>query len=210
MNYSRGVHLLAEQIGVDPSHVARAFHTASQIHKAIHEQSLHTLTSEQLRRLIDRDQFVIVIVANLAMRFANRVEDALLLMDIYRASTGTQLHPIPVRAGIGTLSEYRDHTHVQQAIRILRAGGLPPIHTDGTRALRDGFQAMPACDDLPGWIFINPDPDAEHRGGFAGGRLGYLAVMRWAGWGVITEPVAQGLLAVVHPDYRAHPFPATS
>ncbi|NEW72566.1 hypothetical protein [Streptomyces rhizosphaericus] len=206
MNHSRGVHLLAELIDVDPSHVARAVSTAARAHRAIHESCLHELTGEQLRRLVERDRFALAIVANLAMRFAGRSEDAMLLMDIYRASVGTQAHPMPIRKGVGTRPEHHDHPYVQRAIRILQAAGLPPLHTDGIHALRWGFQVQPAAEELPGWIFINPDPDCDERTGFAGGRRGYLAVMRWAGWGVITEPVYEGLLAAVHPDHRNNTF----
>ncbi|MFE5117783.1 hypothetical protein [Streptomyces sp. NPDC056669] len=210
MNYSRGVHLLAGLIGVDPSHVARAVRTASRAHRTIHESGIDELTGEQLRRLVERDRFAVAIVANLAMRFAGRSEDALLLMDIYRASVGTQAHPMPIRKGVGTLPEHHDHAYVQRAIRVLQAAGLPPLHTDGIHALCWGFQVQPAGEHLPGWIFMNPDPDCDERTGFAGGRLGYLAVMRWAGWGVITEPVHEGLLAAVHPDHRDNPFPTPS
>ncbi|MYU11539.1 hypothetical protein GTZ78_12700 [Streptomyces sp. SID8361] len=210
MNHSRGVHLLAELIDVDPSHVARAVSTASRAHRTIHESGIHELTGEQLRRLVERDRFAVVIVANLAMRFAGRSEDALLLMDIYRASVGTQAHSMPIRKGVGALPEHHDHPYVQRAIRILQAAGLPPLHTDGIHPLRWGFQVQPAGEGLPGWVFINPDPDCDERTGFAGGRRGYLAVMCWAGWGVINEPVYEGLLAAVHPDHRNNAFSAPS
>ncbi|BDH10308.1 hypothetical protein [Streptomyces hygroscopicus] len=66
---------------------------------------------------------------------------------------------------------------------------------------------MPGSDDEPsGWVLMHPDPDAGYRPGFAGGRLGCFAVMRWAGWGIVTEPLPGGVLAACHPDYRDIPF----
>ncbi|GAA1920012.1 hypothetical protein [Streptantibioticus ferralitis] len=208
MTHTRGVEILAEHIGVDVQHVARAFHYVSRTHTAIRATHYRHLTDDQFRRLIGTDRFPVVIVANIAMRFAGRPEDAQLLMDIFKASEDATAHRLHVRRGVGTLPEYHDHPHVQQAIRILQAADLPPIVTDGTRELRPGFQVMPGCDDFPGWVFINPDPACQERTGFAGGRLGYLAVLRFAGWGVITEPVADGLWAAVHPNYRSNPFPS--
>ncbi|ORT54281.1 hypothetical protein [Streptomyces sp. CB03238] len=208
MTHTRGVQLLSEQIGVDVEHVARAFRIASTTHAAIRASRYSHLTDDQFRRLIGQDRYVIAVVANLAMRSAGRIEDALLLMDVYKASENATEHRLHIRPGVGTLPEYHDHPHVQQAIRILQAANLPPIVTDGTRELRPGFQVMPGCDDeLPGWVFINPDPACQERTGFAGGDLGYLAVMRWAGWGVITERLPGGLYAACHPDHRDNPFP---
>ncbi|MET8681727.1 hypothetical protein ABZW18_30125 [Streptomyces sp. NPDC004647] len=207
MNYSQGIQVLSAQIGVDPSHVARALRVASQTHAAIRVSHFSHLTDEQFKHLIGGDRYVVAIVANYAMRFAGRIEDAQLPMDVYKASTGATAHRRIIRKGVGTLPEHHNHPHVQQAISILQAADLPPIHTDGTHELRPGFQVMPSGEDkLPGWVLIAPDPDADDRGGFAGGRLGYLAVMRWAGWGVITEPLPGGLWAACHPDYRNTPF----
>lgn len=209
MTYSRGVQLLSEQIGVEPDHVARALRIAARMHAVIQARQYSQMTAEQFRRLIVTDQYTVAIVGNLAMRFAGRVEDAHLLMDVYKASVGAIVHRPVIGEGVGTLSEFHGHARVQHAIRILQAADLPPIHTDGTRELRPGFQVMPGCEDeLPGWVFIQPDPDADYRPGFAGGRLGYLAVMRWAGWGVITERLPGGLWAACHPDYRDDPFPS--
>ncbi|MCR8573054.1 hypothetical protein [Streptomyces sp. Isolate_219] len=208
MTYGRGVQLLSEQIGVDPDHVARALHIATRTHAAVQAVRYGEMTAEQFRRLIVTDQHTFAIVGSLAMRFAGRIEDAHLLMAIYKASIGATVHHPVIRAGEGTLPDLHGHAHVQHAIRILQAAGLPPIHTDGTHELRPGFQVMPGCDDeLPGWVLMHPDPDADYRPGFAGGRVGYLAVMRWAGWGVITEHLTGGLLAACHPDYRDNPFP---
>lgn len=208
MDYTQGIQFIAAQIGVDPSHVARALRVASRTHAAIHASRFSHLTHDQFNHLMGGDRFVVAIVANYAMRLAGRIEDAQLLMDVYKASTGATVHRSIVRKGVGTLPEHHDHPHVQQAITILQAADLPPIHTDGTRELRPGFQVIPASGDLPGWIFINPDPHCDNRGGFAGGRLGYLAVMRWAGWGVITENVYGGLWAACHPAYRNNHFPS--
>ncbi|MFI2258974.1 hypothetical protein OHU45_25905 [Streptomyces tubercidicus] len=208
MNHTTGVKLLSAQIGVDLEHVAEAFRFVSRTHTALRATRYHHLTDAQYAGLLGDDRFPIVMVANIAMRMAGRIDDANLLMDIYRASEGAEAHRLSIREGVGTLPEHHHHDHVQQAIRILQAADLPPIVTDGTRELRPGFQVHPSCDDLPGWIFIQPDPDCEHRTGFAGGRLGYLAVMRWAGWGVITEPMPAGLWAAVHPSYRNNPFPS--
>ncbi|MEU0722906.1 hypothetical protein [Streptomyces sp. NPDC006140] len=208
MSYSRGVQTLADHIGVDPAHVARALRVASHAHAAIRASHFSHMTDEQFRRLMGSDRHAVAVVANLAMRFAGRIEDALLLMDVYHASEGIKAPRLVIREGVGTLPEYHGHPHVQQAIRILQAADLPPIVTDGTHELRPGFQVMPGCDDFPGWIFIAPDPECDDRQGFAGGRLGYLAVLRFAGWGVITEPMPQGLWAAVHPDYRNNPFPS--
>ncbi|MBY8884819.1 hypothetical protein K7472_08160 [Streptomyces sp. PTM05] len=208
MTHSRGVQHLADELGVEAEHVARAFRTASHAHAAIRAVKYTHLTDEQFRRLIDNDRYTIAVVANLAMRFAGRTEDARLLTDIYKAASGKTAHRPVIRRGVGTLRDHHDHDVVQQAIRILQAAGLPPIETDGTRALRDGFQVLPGCDELPGWVFIAPDPDCAHRGGFAGGRDGYPTVMKWAGWGVIPEPLAEGLFAAVHPDHRDQPFPS--
>ncbi|MGW2320166.1 hypothetical protein [Streptomyces sp. NPDC001680] len=206
MPYTRGVRTLADHIGVEPEHVARALRAASHSHAVIRAQQFSHLTDEQFRRLMGGDRHVLAIVANLAMRFAGRIEDALLLMDIYYASEGAKAPRHVIHKGVGTLPEYHDHPIVQQAIRILDAAGLPPIVTDGTHQLRPGFQVLPGSDELPGWVFIAPDAECEDRTGFAGGQLGYLAVMRWAGWGVITEPMPSGLWATVHPDYRHTPF----
>ena len=206
MTHNRGIHLLADHIGVEPEHVARALRVAARAHAVIRANYFSHLTDEQFRRLMGSDRHAVAIVANLAMRFAGRIEDALLLMDIYHASEGTKAPRLVIRKGVGTLPEHHDHPHVQHAIRILQAAGLPPIVTDGTHELRPGFQVLPSCDDLPGWIFIAPDPDCDYRTGFAGGQLGYLAVMRFAGWGVITEPMPLGLWAAVHPDYRNNAF----
>ncbi|WP_159030903.1 hypothetical protein [Streptomyces sp. 769] len=209
MNYTRGIYVLAEQIGVDPSHVAHALRYAAKTHATIRAEHYSHLSDEQFRRLLGADRYVVAVVANYAMRFAGRIEDAQLLMDIYKASAGTTAHRSITRQGVGTLPEHHDHARVQQAIRILQAAGLPPIHTDGTHELKPGFEVMPGCEDqLPGWVFIAPDPHADDRGGFAGGRLGYLAVMRWAGWGVITEPLPGDLWAACHPDFRHNPFPS--
>jgi hypothetical protein len=209
MTYTQGIQVLSAQIGVGPSHVARALRLASRTHAAIRASRYSHLSDEQFKRLIGGDRYVVAIVANYAMRFAGRIEDAQLLMDIYKASTGATAHRPRIRKGVGTLPEYHDHARIQQAISILQAADLPPIHTDGTHELRPGFQVMPGCEDkLPGWVLIAPDPHADDRGGFAGGRLGYLAVMRWAGWGVITEPLPDGLWAACHPDYRSNPFPS--
>ncbi|MBT2366202.1 hypothetical protein J7E88_13000 [Streptomyces sp. ISL-10] len=209
MTYGRGVQLLSEQIGVEPDHVARALRIATRTHAAIQATRYGQLTAEQFRRLIDNDHYTVAIVGNLAMRLAGRIEDAHLLMDVYKASVGATVHRPVIREGVGTLPQFHNHPRVQQVIRILQAADLPPIHTDGTRELAPGFQVDPGCEDeMPGWVFIQPDPDAEHRTGFAGGRLGYLAVMRWAGWGVITEPLPGGLWAACHPDYRNNPFPS--
>lgn len=208
MTYTRGIQTLAHHIGIEPEYVARALRAASRTHAVIRAHQFQDLTDEQFRRLMGGDRHVVAVVANLAMRFAGRIEDALLLMDIYHASQGTKPPRQAIRKGVGTLPEHHDHPHVQQAIRILDAAGLPPIVTDGIHELRPGFQVLPAYDELPGWVFIAPDPDCEARTGFAGGSLGYLAVMRWAGWGVITEPMPAGMWAVVHPDHRSNPFPS--
>ncbi|MBC9724926.1 hypothetical protein [Streptomyces sp. TRM68367] len=208
MTYTRGIQTLANHIGTEPEYVARALRTASRAHAVIRANQFQHMTDEQFRRLMGGDRHVVAVVANLALRFAGRIEDALLLMDIYHASQGTKPPRQVIRKGVGTLPEHHDHPHIQQVIRILDAAGLPPIVTDGTYQLRPGFQVLPTCDELPGWVLIAPDPDCDDRTGFAGGRLGYLAVMRWAGWGVITEPMPAGLWAVVHPDYRNDPFPS--
>jgi hypothetical protein len=209
MNYTPGIQVLSAQIGVDPSHVARALRFASRTHAAMRASRFSHLSDEQFKRLIGGDRYVVAVVANYAMRFAGRIEDAQLLMDVYKASTGTTAHRPVIRKGFGTLPDHHDHPHVQQAIRILQAADLPPIHTDGVHELRPGFQVMPSCEDeLPGWVLIAPDPEADDRVGFAGGRLGYLAVMRWAGWGVITAPLPGGLWAACHPAYRNNPFPS--
>ncbi|MER5546528.1 hypothetical protein ACWDBP_34815 [Streptomyces sp. NPDC001233] len=208
MPYSRGVQTLADHIGVEPEHVALALRAASRSHAVIRANNFAHLTPEQYLRLTGSDRHAVAVVANLAMRFAGRIEDALLLMDVYHASQSTKAPRQVIRKGVGTVPEHHDHRHIQLAICILSAAGLPPIVTDGTYQLRPGFQVLPGCDDLPGWIFIAPDPDCEERTGFAGGRLGYLAVMRFAGWGVITEPMPCGMWAVVHPDYRHNPFPS--
>ncbi|MGW7572357.1 hypothetical protein [Streptomyces sp. NPDC054765] len=209
MTYGRGVKLLSDQLGVDPDHVARALRIAARTNVAVQAVCYGDMTTEQFRRLIVTNRHTVAIVGNLAMRFAGRIEDAHLLMNIYKASVGATLHHPVIRPGDGTLPQFHDHAHVQHAIRILQAADLPPIHTDGTHELNAGFGVMPPCEDeLPGWVFIQPDPDAEHRRGFAGGRLGYLAVMRWAGWGVITEDVYGGRWAACHPDYRDNPFPS--
>lgn len=130
-------------------------------------------------------------------------------MDVYKASEGVAAHRATIRKGFGAHPAHHDNPFVQQVIRILQAADLPPVHIDGIHALHPGFQVLPGCDGgLPGWVFIVPDPDCEDRSGFAGGRLGYLAVMRWAGWGVITEPLDNDLYATCHPDYRHQPFPS--
>ncbi|MER8002074.1 hypothetical protein [Streptomyces sp. NPDC095613] len=203
--YALGIQLLSARIGVEPEHVDRALAIVSDAHESI--QAYSTLSDEEFERSVGRDRHVVAVVANLAMRFAGRIEDAHLLMDVYKASEGVSEHRVIIREGVGTLPEHHGHRHVETAIRILYAADLPPIHTDGTHVLRPGFQVQPVCDDLPGWTLITPDPDCDGRGGFAGGRLGYLAVMRWAGWGIVTEPLTDGRYAVCHPDYRDQPFP---
>ncbi|MDX3224592.1 hypothetical protein [Streptomyces sp. ME19-01-6] len=208
MTYSRGVQVLSGLIGVEPDHVARALRVAARNHASIRPSHFSHLTDEQFQRLINRDQHAVAVVANLAMRFAGRIEDAHLLMDVYRASVGATAHQSLIREGIGTPPQFHRHEYVQHAIRILMAADLPPIHIDGVRELKPGFQVDPAWGDMSGWVFIQPDPDAEGRSGFAGGHLGYLAVLRWAGWGVITVPLPGGLWAACHPDYRDKPFPS--
>lgn len=208
MTHSAGVRHLATQIGVQVEHVASALRLVTRTHTALRDAHYRDLSDDQYRRLLAHDRYPLAIVGNIAMRMAGRLEDAHRLMSIYKASTGTGAHTPRLRRGTGTLPEHHDHPHVQQAIRILEAADLPPILTDGTRALRHGFQVLPSCDDeLPGWLFLAPDPDAEHRTGFAGGHHGYTAVMRWAGWGVITAPLPEGLIPVCHPDHRHQPFP---
>ncbi|OIJ97804.1 hypothetical protein BIV25_13440 [Streptomyces sp. MUSC 14] len=206
MPYPRGIQILADHIGVDPEHVALALRAASRSHAVIRANNFAHLTPEQYLNLTGSDRHAVAVVANLAMRFAGRIEDALLLMDIHHASQGTKAPRLAIREGVGTLPEHHDHAHVQQAIRILQAAGLPPIVTDGTHELRPGFQVLPGSSELPGWVFVAPDPECDDRRGFAGGQLGYLAVMRFAGWGVITEPMPHRLWAAVHPDYRNNPF----
>ncbi|MFD4480537.1 hypothetical protein ACFVXC_35415 [Streptomyces sp. NPDC058257] len=208
-DYSPGVQHLAEQIGLDPEHVAHAARFASRTFARI--QVTTGMTLEQFRRLFAQDRHSIVIVANLAMRHAGRRDDAQLLMDIYKASVGIAPYQPPIHTGVGTLPECHGDRYVQEAVRILSTAGLPPIHTDGTHELRPGFQVVPDdTGNLPGWVFIAPDPDAKARTGFAGGDLGYLAVMNWAGWGVIPERLEGGLYAACHPDHRHDPFPTSS
>lgn len=205
-HYSPGALELAKQIGLDPHHVAEALRLA---HRSFnHVQATTGMTVEQFRRLFTHNRHSIAIVASIAMRHAGRRDDALLLMDIYKASVGTAPYLPPIHTGIGTLPDYHDDPQVQEAVRILASAGLPPIHTDGIHELRPGFQVLPDdSGDLPGFVFIAPDPDAKGRTGFAGGDLGYLAVMSWAGWGVITERLPGGLYAACHPGYRDNPFP---
>ncbi|MEU6138778.1 hypothetical protein ABZ848_00275 [Streptomyces sp. NPDC047081] len=205
-DYSTGVLQLAHEIGLDPEHVAHAMRLASRTFARV--QVSTGMTLDQFRRLFTQDRHSIVIVANIAMRHAGRREDAQLLMDIYKAAVGRLPYERPIHTGVGTLPEHHSHPHVQEAVRILTAAGMPPIHTDGIHELRPGFQVMP--DDtgqFPGWVFIQPDPGAKARTGFAGGDLGYLAVMRWAGWGVITERLPGGVYAACHPDHKSDPFP---
>lgn len=207
MPHTTGVQLLAREIGVDVEHVAHALRFVAKTHTALRASRYSHLTDDQYKHVLSRDRFPIAIVANIAMRMAGRIEDAHLLMNIYKASTDAAPHRLHIRQGVGTLPDHHGHAHIQQVIRILDAADLPPIVTDGTRALRTGFQVLPACEGMPGWVLIAADPDCEHRTGFAGGWLGYAAVMRWAGWGVITEPLPGGLMAVCHPDHRNQPFP---
>ncbi|MFE2289809.1 hypothetical protein [Streptomyces sp. NPDC059452] len=205
--YSPGVLELAEQIGLEPEHVAEGLRLACRSFN--HVQTATNMTVEQFLRAFTHKRHSVAIVANIALRRAGRRDDALLLMDIYKASVGIAPHTPPIHTGIGTLPEHHNDPLVQDAIRILTAAGLPPIHTDGVHELRPGFQVLPAgCGELPGFVFIAPDPGAKGRTGFTGGDLGYLAVMRWAGWGVITEALPGGLYAACHPDYRGNPFPA--
>ncbi|WP_330340189.1 hypothetical protein [Streptomyces sp. NBC_00557] len=208
-DYSPGVRQLAHEIGLDPEHVAHAVRVASRTFARV--QVTTGMSLEQFRRLFTQDRHSIAIVANIAMRHAGRRDDAQLLMDVYKAAVGRLPYERPPHTGVGTLPEYHGHPQVQEAVRILTAAGMPPIHTDGVHELRPGFQVMP--DDtghFPGWVFIKPDPGAKARTGFAGGDLGYLAVMRWAGWGVIPERLPGDLYAACHPDQRGNPFPATS
>ncbi|MFI1830683.1 hypothetical protein ACH41E_30235 [Streptomyces sp. NPDC020412] len=166
------------------------------------------LTDQQVNQLPERHHSLYaVVVANLAMRLAGRRDDALLLMDIYKASTDTAAHRPVIKPGVGTRPAYHDHPRVQDAVRILTAAKLPPIHTDNQQVHQPGFEILPDCPDLPGWVYISPDPQAEARTGFAGGQAGYLAVMRWAGWPILTDPMPHGLWAVCHPDHRDNPFP---
>ncbi|MEV4907095.1 hypothetical protein AB0N46_20955 [Streptomyces albidoflavus] len=205
--YSTGVLELAKQIGLEPEHVAEGLRLAC--HSFNHIQANTGMTVEQFPRVFTHNRHSIAVVANIAMRRAGRRDDALLLMDIYKASVGIAPYLPPIHTGIGTLPEHHDHPFVRDAIRILTAAGLPPIHTDGVHELRPGFQVLPdTTGHLPGFLFIAPDPGAKDRTGFAGGDLGYLAVMRWAGWGVITERLDGGLYAVCHPRHRDSPFPA--
>ncbi|MFJ2247445.1 hypothetical protein ACIQ9I_02790 [Streptomyces sp. NPDC094461] len=204
--YSTGVLELAKQIGLDPEHVAEALRLACR--RFNHIQATTSMTTDQFRRIFTHNRHSIAIVANIAMRRAGRRDDALLLMDIYKASVGIAPYMRPIHTGIGTLPEHHEHPHAQDAVRVLSAAGLPPIHTDGVRELRPGFQVLPdTTGHLPGFVFIAPDPGAKSRTGFAGGDLGYLAVMRWAGWGVITERLPGGLYAACHPSHGETPFP---
>ncbi|MER7047976.1 hypothetical protein [Streptomyces jumonjinensis] len=208
MQFSRGVQILSEQLGLDPQFVARAVPIAEQMKPEVRAAHFGHLADWQVTQLSERNHdLYTVVVANLAMRLAGRRDDALLLMDIYKASTGTAAHRPLIRPGVGARPWNHDHRRVQDAVRILTAAGLPPIHTDGQQVHKPGFEVLPDCPDLPGWIFINPDPEAEQRTGFAGGRNGYLAVMHWAGWPILTDPMPHGLWAVCHPDHRNNPFP---
>ncbi|MFD7499532.1 hypothetical protein [Streptomyces sp. NPDC059850] len=205
-DYSPGVRQLAHEIGLDAYHVAHAVRFASRNFARV--QVTTGISLDQYRRLLTQDRHAIAIIANLAMRHAGRREDAQLLMDIYKAAVGRLPYEPPIHTGVGTVPECHGHPYVQQAVRILTAAGLPPIHTDGVRELRPGFQVVSDdAGDLPGWVFIAPDPGAKTRTGFAGGDLGYLAVMRWAGWGVITDRLPGDLYAACHPDHRYNPFP---
>ena len=205
-DYSPGVLELAKQIGLDPHHVAEALRLAHRSFNRV--QATTGMTVEQFRRLFTHQRHSIAIVANIAMRHAGRRDDALLLMDIYKASVGINPYLSPIHTGVGTLPEHHGDPQVQEAVRILSSAGLPPIHTDGIHELRPGFQVLPDdSGDLPGFVFIAPDPDAKGRTGFAGGDLGYLAVMRWAGWGVIPERLPGGVQAACHPDHQHNPFP---
>lgn len=208
MNPMRGIEALSKVFGVEPDHVSRALRFAIQNRSKIRSRMSGLLAEDQLQRLLGDDRHTLALVGDLAMRFAGRPDDGRVLMAVYKASVGATAHRPITRRGVGALPEHHNHEYVQQAIHILKAAELPPLHTDGTDALQPGFQVGPAGDDLPGWVFIHPDPAADCRSGFTGGRLGYLAVMRWAGWGIVTEPLAQNLLAVCHPDHRNRPLPS--
>ncbi|MEU7640975.1 hypothetical protein AB0C11_33740 [Streptomyces sp. NPDC039016] len=208
MNNSPGVQLLAEELGVEAEHIAHALEIATDTLAAVHTSRIADMTAQQYRRLNRRDHHAVAIVANLAMRHAGRIDDAHTLMSVYKTSAGINPHHTISRKGVGTRPEHHSHTYVQQVIRILQAADLPPVHTDGTRELRPGFRIIPGCEQLPGWVYIAPDPDCDSRSGFAGGRRGYLRVMRWAKWGVIDQPITDDLWAAVHPDHLTKPNPS--
>ncbi|MFF9478044.1 hypothetical protein [Streptomyces sp. NPDC014733] len=197
MNITEEIQNIASQIGIDPDDVAHALETAHSAYD--HLNGTQTDPAEFHDRFANNRKTA-VSVAIIAMRSANRRDDAQILLDTHKASTSAVPYQLPIHTGIGAVPQDHNAPHVQDVIRILAAAGLPPIHTDGTNELRPGFQVL-ACDELPGWVFIAPDPDAENRTGFAGGELGYLAVMRWVGWNVYTERLTGGLYAVGHPDH---------
>ncbi|WP_148312600.1 hypothetical protein [Streptomyces noursei] len=197
---SRGIQALADQLGVNPDHVVRAIRYVKATHPQEREDRHGHLSEVQFLNRVNSDYRILTTVGNLAMRFAGRTEDAHLLVNIYKASVGAAVPRPVVREGIGTLPKHYHHESVQHGIRILHAAGLPPIRISGNRTLEPGFLVTPNCGDLGNWLFVTPDPGAENRKGFAGGREGYLAVMRWARWGFLTATMPGDYFAVRPPE----------
>ena len=149
MTHSRGIQTLSEQIGVEPDHVAHALRLASRTFAAIQTTHFGDMTADQFRRLIGSDRHAVAIVANLAMRFAGRIEDAQLLMDIYKASSGTARHRPVIRKGVGTLPEYHDHAYVQQAIHILEPPTCRPSTPTAPTNCAPASRSCPAATTCP-------------------------------------------------------------
>ncbi|WP_425834245.1 hypothetical protein [Streptomyces fractus] len=202
MHYSRDIRAIAENLAIDPAHVARSLqfvirHTA---HQPTRRPSGQTPGAHRRALVLDSD--AIATVANIALRMADRNDEAHLLTAIRKTATGTSAHKPVIHRGVGTLPEFHGHPRVAEAIAILQAAGLPPARYDRTGWADPGFQVLPGDHTTPDWVFLLPDPDAEHRDGFTGGRRGYPTVMQWAGWTIHDQPFHGGLWAARHPDHQ--------
>ncbi|WP_432034613.1 hypothetical protein [Streptomyces antibioticus] len=194
---TRAIELLAEELDLDPTYIARAYRISRAAFAADHQRRFRQVSSDAYVRIASANRFAETCVAATAMRLAGRPGDSAVLQDIQQAMTTT---PEPLLGAVGALPEDVRHPLVRDAVHILLAAGLPPLRMIGSTVMSDGFQVVPSLPELPGWVFVGPDPDAETRTGFAGGLRGCARVLRWAGWFIAPEDDT-GVIGALHPDH---------
>lgn len=191
---NRAIEYLADELGLDRGYIVRARRIGSAVFEANrchHPQ----LSLPACLRAVTADRYAETCIAVTAMHLAGRPDDATLLLNIHRA-----MKTAPnALVSVGALKEDLRDRRVRDAIHILRAAALPPLRMNGDTVISHGFQVVASTPEMPGWIFVGPDPDAENRTGVAGGRDGYARVLRWANW--LTAPDEEGndVIGALHP-----------
>ncbi|TQE21609.1 hypothetical protein Sipo8835_37290 [Streptomyces ipomoeae] len=200
---TRAIELLAEELDLDPSYIAHAYRISRAAFAADHRRRFPHVSMDAYVRITSANRFAETCVAATAMRLAGRPNDSAVLLNIQRAMTTA---PEPLPGAVGALPEDAQHPLVRNAVHILRAAGLPPLQMNGIAVTHYGFQVVPALPELPGCVFVGPDPDADTRTGFAGGRWGCARVLQWAGWLIAPQDVENDVIGAIHPDYVPEVF----